>query len=94
MITRDHEGKDEDDDGIGDDAADDDVVVTRILSSNGTSRWWEVQGYPIRLDATRWFFSTIWARMLCVCVCATFISIFICIDIHALEVQDTPANGL
>ncbi len=38
MITRDHEGKDEDDDGIGDDAADDDVVVTRILSSNGTSR--------------------------------------------------------
>lgn len=40
MITRNHEGKDEDDNGIGDDEAvdDNDAVVTRILSSNGTSR--------------------------------------------------------
>lgn len=40
MITRNHQGKDEDDDGIGDDDAvdDNDAVVTRILSSNGTYR--------------------------------------------------------
>lgn len=40
MITRNHEGKDEDDNRIGDDEAvdDNDAVVTRILSSSGTSR--------------------------------------------------------